>query len=215
MENQWRDIRRAYKRIIEHAFRDEDKRDEATAVLLKLCASVIDLSLLGDATLKNAISALLGDDGLAETHSSYSNQSTRDDRVDHSRQNSTPSSNLPNNPNIPNSNASNGTTTANIPFMSSSSSPLDNIQNFSNLFSLAGENLLGRHQNESTLNPFITAEELRNLFPLWNMFDSTIASSSTPTVPQETSSTVQSTETSSNVQQHNDEPTDQRPSDAT
>lgn len=183
MENQWKDIKTAYKRILNHAFDTEQQRDAAHVVLLKLCASIIDLGLSGDTTLKNATTAIIGDSIPLPSFSSpplHERQSRNPSSNSSSNSSTSNTSNTPNIPNIPN-----------IPNMPN----MPNIPNLNSMFSFA-DNFLNRGGGESSPNSFITSEELRNLFPLWNMFDNNDATSRTNTTSRE------STEPSTDRNEH-------------
>jgi hypothetical protein len=148
MEHQWKEIKTAYKRILHNAFDTPEDRDRANIVLLKMIATVIDLSLSGDTTLKNATNALLGDcsPGVSSQRAARANQS-----------------NVPNTPNTPNMpNMSNAPNMPNMP------NDMSNLPNVNNMFQIV-DRLMNR--NPAVPNDFITSEELRNLFPLWNMFE--------------------------------------------
>lgn len=152
LESQWRDIRSAYKRILHHAFDNEASRDAANVVMLKMGASVIDLALCGDPSLKKAMVALIGSD-------SHDDNTDRPDRNIYEDTNATSAPDVPNVPNVPN--------ISNIP-------NIPNIANLSNMFTFA-DSFFNR---PGGVNTFISDEELRNLFPLWNMFNNSDATRS-------------------------------------
>jgi len=166
MEAQWKEIRSAYKRILNHAFHDDHQRDAANIVLLKLAASLLDLSLSGDETLRNAAHAMFGEDFTRIFGSNGGSTTQTENHTSSQTFNTTSVPNVSNIPNIPN---------------------ISNVGNIGSMFSFADE-LFQRagngHGAQTTSGSFITSDELRSLFPLWNMFDNDVAQRATSSQEQ-------------------------------
>ena len=148
MEQQWKEIKSTYRHILRHAFETAEERDRAHVALLKLLATIIDLTFSGDPTLKNGLNVLLGEDIMERASTSTPRRSSDQREGPFSAETHFP--NMPNMPNMPN---------------------LANMANMNAMFSFA-DRLMNRSNNGAAdNNEFLTSEELRNLFPLWNMFE--------------------------------------------
>jgi len=174
MENQWNDIKNTYRRILQNAFDTETERNAARIVLLKMCATTVDLALSGDATLRKGLVALLGDDGSGVldvwTNGAQRNIfNTANVTSDMPRNADVP----PNVSSEPSSFASNDTNASNLSDMSNVPNvPQLNVPNLGGLFTFT-ENFFNRNDVGGVQNSFLTSDEMRNLFPLWNYFTRT------------------------------------------
>lgn len=91
MEQQWQDIKTAYRRVLDTTFRHQDEKDYAHITLLRLTSGMIDLALSGDPAFRRAMIAVLGDEnsstGFGERRYYYGDRGDHDgdhgDNMDH------------------------------------------------------------------------------------------------------------------------------------
>jgi hypothetical protein len=169
MEEQWKDIRLAYKRIVQHACNSPEEQERVNAAILKLIAAAVDLSLCGDPVIRNAINALLGS---REYESSRQEEFHDSESLPNHHQGST----LPNAHEHPNPATSNPSEVPNVPHLFAGNTPGQSIPNGSDIFQFMERIMNGGingiiESSSMNGNSHVTNEEFRNLFPLWHMFE--------------------------------------------
>lgn len=177
MEHQWQDIKTAYNHILNHAFKDEIKKDEAHGVVLRILGTTVDLLFSGDAILNEAMSAVTGETSTPRSNSSARSTSTRSTRTRAESDRNRRTSALPPQPQPPQQ-------PPQIPNLSNLSN-LPGMENLGNIFSELGGIGLGMG---TTSEGVLNNEEIRQLFSFWPMFDnanSTANTTSTTTPPRD------------------------------
>lgn len=157
IEHQWRQIKSAYHHILSQTFRTAEEQDYVHTCLLKIAANVINMILSGDQTLRSAVITIFGEE-VGNNHEGDTN-TYQQDYGDYGHNGSNSEGNQDNQDNQDN---------------------LDNNQqtnlDINSVLSLA--ELLFQNQRvprDANTSTSLTVEELRNMFPLWNLVSSASA----------------------------------------
>jgi hypothetical protein len=180
MEQQWQEIKRAYRRVLNETFSNQQERDYVHVSHLRFAACLVDLILSGDREINRALFAVFGggEDALPSYEQSTFNQSN--------------GSNSRSNENV-NGSSNNISGFGNIPGFGNFTNLMNNFRDLESLFNRQNNNNSDANNNINSDNNIpnnIPINEFRNMFPIFHyMFENSTPVSANMTEQHERQST--------------------------